>query len=326
VIEEGRPARSRRSRVRSRSVDSVERALRRLSPELTLGFDMMVHHREVTTQVAQRALVAQWRANVHQGMPIPTFEEAGFSVYSQSNEDGILLLLFTFVGTTNKTAIELSVGNPSGANTTNLIVNWSWTAGLIEGSPYQAELARRWFARNPRTADPCPPTVIEAWVTAENVNELFHASGLIGEIDLLSLDVDGIDLWLWHALEVVQPRVVVAEFSHLWGPNAAVTVPNDAGFTSDRTVDRSYCGASLEAFVRVAAKKGYRLVGVNARVFNAFFMRNDVGDGLFASITPQAAFAFPSTFQSEPSWSAEGLPGRWLQVPANGDLTAIGTG
>ena len=39
--------------------------------------------------------------------------------------------------------------------------------------------------------------------------------GFFGEIDLLSLDVDGMDYWIWKAIEAVTPRVVVLEFNAL---------------------------------------------------------------------------------------------------------------
>ncbi|MEP7170053.1 MAG: hypothetical protein ABI855_11835, partial [Bacteroidota bacterium] len=42
-----------------------------------------------------------------------------------------------------------------------------------------------------------------------------------------------------------------------------------------------YSGASLPAFIKLAKKKGYRLIGVEKYGFNAFFMRNDVGHDIF---------------------------------------------
>jgi hypothetical protein len=38
-----------------------------------------------------------------------------------------------------------------------------------------------------------------------------------------------------------------------------------------------YSGASLAAFAKLAARKGYRLVGLQKLGFNAFFVRNDLG-------------------------------------------------
>jgi hypothetical protein len=45
------------------------------------------------------------------------------------------------------------------------------------------------------------------------------------------------------------------------------------------------CGASLPAFVKLGRSKGYRLVGVQSLGFNAFFVRNDVGEDLLPEVS-----------------------------------------
>jgi len=40
-----------------------------------------------------------------------------------------------------------------------------------------------------------------------------------------SLDMDGMDYWIWEAIEVVNPRVVVVEYQDMLGPDNALTVP-----------------------------------------------------------------------------------------------------
>jgi hypothetical protein len=42
-----------------------------------------------------------------------------------------------------------------------------------------------------------------------------------------------------------------------------------------------YAGASLPAFVKLARRKGYRLIGCNGIGHNAFFLREDVGRDYF---------------------------------------------
>jgi hypothetical protein len=78
-------------------------------------------------------------------------------------------------------------------------------------------------------------------------------------------------------------------------------------------VDPLYCSASLAAYVRVGQRKGYRLVAVNDRRFNAFFVREDAAGDL-PELTAEAAFADPPLPGDGTSWSAEGLPGSWVEV------------
>jgi hypothetical protein len=61
----------------------------------------------------------------------------------------------------------------------------------------------------------------------------------------------------------------------MFGPDRAVTVPYDASFDRSRN-HTMYYGASLLAWTRLAARKGYRLVAVEPAGINAFFLRNDL--------------------------------------------------
>ena len=112
--------------------------------------------------------------------------------------------------------------------------------------------------------------------------EIFPVSG---EIDLLSLDIDGNDFWVWRQLDACSPRMVILEFNAAFGPERAVTVPYDAAFdrASFKTVSYQYFGASLSAFERLGRRKGYRLVLVEPRGINAYFLRDDVGPDIPAA-------------------------------------------
>ncbi len=70
-----------------------------------------------------------------------------------------------------------------------------------------------------------PPKLVHAWITTENINALLQAQGVVGEIDLLSLDMDGVDYWVWKAIKCITPRVVVLEYNPVLGPDLSVTVP-----------------------------------------------------------------------------------------------------
>ena len=65
----------------------------------------------------------------------------------------------------------------------------------------------------------------------ENVNELRQSR--TGRLDrpVLRIDLDGVDYWIWKALDVVTPRVVVVEYQCVSGvPERSVTVPYDPQF------------------------------------------------------------------------------------------------
>lgn len=217
--------------------------------------------------------------------PLPAFDEAQFRVFSQNGEDGILLLLFSVLGTTNKRCVEICAGAGIECNSANLIINHGWEGYLFDGDPSNVAEGRRFYARCQDTSTE-PPSMIHAWITAENINDLIRQQGVTGEIDLFSLDIDGVDYWVWRALDVISPRVIILEYSCLWGPDDAVTVPYDPDFVATSTADGpNYAGASLAAYVKLAGQKGYRLVGCERYGFNAFFLKDGVGDEFFPEVS-----------------------------------------
>jgi hypothetical protein len=188
-----------------------------------------------------------------------------FRLLSQNQEDGILWALFRQIGTTTKRFVELGSG-ASGGNAAMLAGEFGWTGLLVEGDKGKVEYAGRRF---PRTTAVCD------WITPETVNALIEKHGFAGEVDLLSVDIDGNDYWVWKAITVCSARVVMLEYNSMFGAERAVSVPYDPKF-SRRDHRFCYYGASLTAMTRLSASKGYRLVAVEPTGVNAFFLRNDV--------------------------------------------------
>jgi len=92
---------------------------------------------------------------------------------------------------------------------------------------------------------------------------------------LLSLDIDGVDLWLWKSIDKISPRVVIVEYMNIWGANDSITVPYKENFNRF-DYHEDFFGTSLSAFVKLAHQKGYKLLGVNRLSFNAIFIRDDI--------------------------------------------------
>lgn len=222
-----------------------------------------------------------------------SFRQVGWGLYSQHDEDGILLYLFSRIGVKTYRVVEMCAGNGVECNAANLILNHRWTGLLVDGSLTNVTRARAFYRRRPETMY-CPPDILHAWITRDNVNQLLVEAGYEGEVDLLSLDVDGVDYWLWEAMTAIMPRVVVLEYNHLHGPQVSVTVPYRDDFVAEMTEFGSdYAGASLSAFIKLARRKGYRYVGANTIGTNAFFVRDDIAAELVPEADPHQAFLHP---------------------------------
>lgn len=235
----------------------------------------------VAAKTGQLQLALAWKAL---DKPL-RFDEVEFRAYSQNGEDGILLYIFSLIGTTNKITIEICAGDGTQCNSTNLIVNHGWNGMLVDGSEYLVTRGRIFFKHHPDTFS-FPPAFVHAWIDRETVNDLISSNGYRGDVDLLSIDIDGADYWIWEAITVVRPRVVVVEVQTIWPAGVSVSVPYARDFSSPLIEGFSmYASASLTAFAKLASKKGYRLVGCQALGFNCFFMRDDVGQSLFPEMS-----------------------------------------
>ena len=167
----------------------------------------------------------------------------GFKVYSQSDEDGIIQEIFNRIGATARTFIEFGVETGIECNSVKLLVE-GWSGLWIEGSaPCATEIQNHFgaFIANGKLR------LSQNMVTAENINALFEQAGATGDIDLLSIDIDYNEYWVWKAIAAVKPRVVVIEYNATLRPPMSLVVPYDPARMWDGT---NYFGASLEALVR----------------------------------------------------------------------------
>jgi hypothetical protein len=216
---------------------------------------------------------------------------------SEFGQDGILLYIFSLIGTTNRKALEICAGDGIECNAANLILNHGFHGLLFDGNAELIERGRAFYAAHPNTRL-SPPQLTAAWITAETINDQVAAHGFAGDIDLLSLDLDGNDYWIWQALTMVRPRIMVLEFNANCGPEVAATMSYNPDYRIDPTVTPPHCGASLSAFVKVGRAKGYRLIGMQRLGFNAFFAREDIGTHLLPEVTA------PQLFGPTDWWSA----------------------
>jgi hypothetical protein len=248
---------------------------------------------------------------------MPRFNEVGFKCYSQCDEDGILLFIFSILGVARKLCVEIAAGDGMECNSANLIVNHGWHGLLVDGNQANVQRGRRFFAQSRHTYV-YPPKFVCEWITRSSINKILFDNGFQGEIDLLSLDIDGMDYWVWEAIEAVSPRVVVLEYQDILGPDVCWTVPYADDFSSQKypTTDGmpNFAGASLAAFVKLGRRKGYRLVGVNRYGFNAFFVRNDQTTNLLPEVSAGECFDHPKVIwgMRERFPTVKDLP--WVEV------------
>jgi hypothetical protein len=185
----------------------------------------------------------------------------GANVTSQCGEDGILARIFEVIGEHGKVCVEFGAWDGrEHSNTFALIQQQGWSGYLIEANAERFKALQQTYRGNPRT------TLINRFVRLDKgegtIDEILAEHGCPGEIDLLSIDIDGNDYYVWESMAEPSAKVVVVEFNP--------TVPNDVVFVQDRSFQVNQ-GCSLLALMLLGRDKGYELVC--ATQWNAIFVR-----------------------------------------------------
>jgi hypothetical protein len=179
-------------------------------------------------------------------------------------EEGLLEHLFSVLGPGGRFCIEIGAGDGTTHSLTrNLIEAHGWSALLIEGDPQRAARMQEAYRGHPRVR------AVQAFVTMENVEQLLRDGGAPPVPDFLSIDIDGIDLWVWQAIQSVQPRVVCIEYNASFRPGQRFVVDYAPVF---RWAGDDYQGAALENLVELGRRKGYALAHCTANGDNAIFV------------------------------------------------------
>jgi len=189
-------------------------------------------------------------------------------VFSQNGEDGVIAELVRRVGAPGRWFVEFGGGLGVDGNCIFLADVLGWEGLFIEPAQHWHEALARKYAPNPRVrvlSDPVTPT---------NVEDLFARGEVPSEPDVLSIDVDGNDYWIWEAIENFRPRIVVIEYNPALDPARRLVQRLDP---SPGAYDGSDdFGASLGALRALSEQKGYSFVHTELSGTNAFFVRADL--------------------------------------------------
>ena len=200
---------------------------------------------------------------------------------SQHGEDGILEAILSVIGTPTRYFVELGSGDATECNTLYLS-RWKGWNGLWIDSTYVDRQGR----------------VKREHVTAENVEAIFARYGVPRTFDLLSIDLDGNDYWVWKALLSYEPRVVIIEYNANLPPHERKTIPYDPAFRWDGIT--SYYGASLSALQILGSEKGYCLVGCDSSGTNAVFVKEALAhQGKILPSDVASAYRPPTCFDGQ---------------------------
>jgi hypothetical protein len=201
----------------------------------------------------------------------PDLTASELRVFSQNGEDGVIAAIFDAIGTGAGGFVEFGIQDGTEGNSVFLAQVLGWSGVFLEADDGAFAALERRYAGSPRVR------TVHAAVEPDTVEALFAQADVPEEPDLVSIDVDGNDYWIWRGLVKHRPRLVIIEYNGALDPLSKRVMPYTPGFRWDGTSDY---GASLGALEELAGEKGYRLVHTELAGVNAFFVREDLAGGL----------------------------------------------
>lgn len=203
---------------------------------------------------------------------ISEISNLNFKIFSQFNEDLIIQYLIKNITIKNKNFIELGVENYEESNTRLLLEKDNWNGLIVDSSKKHIDeiSQKNFFWRHSLIAE-------KEFITKENINHLLTKKGFFGEIGILSIDIDGNDLWVWDEISVVIPDIVIIEYNSKLGKDKSLSIKYEKNFTREKFgIGKLIYGASLKALIKISSKKGYSLVATNKNGNNAFFVKKEL--------------------------------------------------
>ena len=207
---------------------------------------------------------------------IRNLNQVEYKVFSQNGEDGIIDFLLNQLNIQNPKFLEIGVGNYKESNTRYIFMKSPNKGMIIDNvKNLKQEVSKHvklWKG---------DLTIIEETVTSDNINNILKINNFQNNLDLFSLDIDGIDYWVMKELPNNLSKIVITEFNATFGANLEVTVPNINNFNRTKYHYSNLCyGMSLRAIINLMNRKNYIFIGANKACNNAFFINKSEVDKL----------------------------------------------
>ena len=176
-------------------------------------------------------------------------------VYSQNNEDGVILEIINRLHIKKGFYVEFGTQNGAECNTRLLREQFNWNGLLMDGSHVNDSINLK-----------------KEFITRENIVDLFIKYNVPKSFNMLSIDIDFNDFYVLH--QIIQNYnidFIVAEYNASFYPDEdSIIKYNNTGFWDGS----NYFGASLLSFQKLLNKFDYSLVYTETRGVNAFFVNN----------------------------------------------------
>ena len=192
-----------------------------------------------------------------------------YRITSQNNEDGIINFIFSELQLDKLNFVE--IGFDFYQNNSLSLLKKSKKGLFIDGDEKKVLILKNIV----KILYPRKNLIVQNHlVDVDSINNLikqnFEASD---EVDFLSIDVDGMDYYLFESIDF-SPKLICIEYNFWFGKNLKCVAPYKKNYKAESLSE--YVGSSLKALIELAKLKGYHLIALESSCVNAFFIRNDL--------------------------------------------------
>jgi hypothetical protein len=247
----------------------------------------------------QAALLVS-RNSIHNSKNLWDYE---VKVYSQWGEDGILDYLTEKLKIYKPKMLEIGVGDFNECNSRALVEFKNASAYLVdinenlEAIINNSELKWKTHLKTETS-----------WVSPNNINLVVqNAQGFMNGMDIISLDIDGIDYWILKQMNIPpNVQIIVVEYNPIFGSKYELTVPFKENFDrAHEHFSHLYFGCSISAWIKLLEQRSYCFVGTNRVGNNAFFVKQNRIENL--TVEPQEDLSVYTDWRIRESRDNEGL-------------------
>jgi len=199
---------------------------------------------------------------------ISKLNDVDYKIFSQNGEDGILDYLLYQLKIEKPKFIEIGVGDYTEANTRFIFDRCSPKGTIVDCLENLEERVKKkinlWKGEL---------KIINNFVNPKNIITIMKDTDCLTNLDIFSLDIDGIDYWILEKLPKDFSKIAVIEFNPIFGSVLEVSVPNLNNFDRKKYHYSNLCfGMSLKAAIKIMNEKNFYFVGTNLLRNNAFFI------------------------------------------------------
>src|SRR5579863_8320566 len=117
--------------------------------------------------------------------------------FSQNGEDGVFERVFDLIGTETRTCCEFGAWDGVHLSNTRKLLIAGWSGLLIEADPERFRRLRDNYSGNERVK--CVCQLIRG---ADELDRALSQSGFLAPLDLLVIDIDGLDYYIFEQLKI----------------------------------------------------------------------------------------------------------------------------